>query len=110
MPISPDIIAMIVKFIKNVFKPKDIRVSKAETTEGIVDYVIFIYFDSIPDSYIKNPDFHDLKIHKEIMLKREIRKSIQDYLGIKTTGLQPPLFFSPAEDHDLTIIVSSEKR
>ena len=100
-------IKIIIKFINAFYHP-----TKTEFLEnGINDEpAIIFHFDSISDDYITNPQHRDVKYLKEEMLTREIRKYIEDYLGIKTTGLQPRnTFFGPFERQGITIKVKSDK-
>jgi hypothetical protein len=100
-------IKSIVKFIESMYSPDGIEVKHQEDRD---DYIINVYFYRISDSYIKNPHYKDLKLHKESMMTRDIRKSILDYLRIRTTGTQPDNeFFSPAESHGIFIKVITTK-
>jgi hypothetical protein len=92
----------IVKFVSKLFNPADVELRPVEDPEGCV---IIFYFDDIDDRYIRNPDSRSIKTHKENMLNREIRTYIERYLGIKTSGLQPPEFFSPEEKHPISVYV-----
>lgn len=109
MNISQETINSIVKFINLIEKPKNVKVTSI-TLSGKKEYVIGVYFDSLPDSLIINPDHNDLKDHKEKVMTRKIRMDIEKYLGIKTSGFQSSnMFFPPQEIHGITIVVLSEK-
>lgn len=92
----------IVKFISKLFNPADVWVISYSDPDR---YSITFYFDDIDDRYIRNPDSRSIKTHKENMLNREIRTYVERYLGIKTSGLQPPDFFSPEEKHPISVYV-----
>ena len=92
----------IVRFIGELYKPEDVWVKNYDDPER---YSIMFYFDKIDDKYIKNPQSGNIRAHKENMLCREIRTYIQNFLGIKTSGLQAPEFYSPMEQHPITIYV-----
>ena len=92
----------IVKFIGAKYKPEDVWVKTYDDPER---YSIIFYFDKIDDKYILNRQARDIKAHKEDILTREIRTYIENYLGIKTQGLQPPDFFAPAKDFPISIYV-----
>lgn len=90
------------KFISKLFKPAFIHIEKKETP---LRYTIIFYFDHIDDKYIRNPNSNDIKSHKSEILTREIRKYVYDFLGIQTSGFQPPDFFAPSEFHPISIFV-----
>lgn len=99
----------IVKFIQTVFHPSRIRIREIEGWEN-KEYYIVVYFDSISDEYITNWSHKDLVEHKESMMSREIRESVEKYLGIRTTGLQyMNNYFGPIEQHGISLIVVSEE-
>jgi hypothetical protein len=106
------IIDTIVKFIKELYKPEDVVVSLLSHTgiDGIdrPEYYIYVYFDYIDDKYLKNPTFHDKVRNKEIHLRLEIRKYVDSYFGIKTSGVTLN-GFSPFEYRGLTIDVKSNE-
>lgn len=91
----------IIKFVTNVYSPDDTRVIPV-TPEH---YNIIFYFNEIDDKYITNQEHGDTKVLKSKMFNREIRTYIENYLGIKTTGLQPPNFFPPMVNHPISIYV-----
>lgn len=96
----------IVKFVTAVFKPADVWVRPYENPER---YSIIFYFDEIDEKYMTNPMHRNPKELKEAMYNREIRKYINNFLGIKTSGLQPPDFWSPEEKHPIsTYVISTE--
>lgn len=107
--VSEESINAIVKFINLIEKPKNVKVTSI-TLLGNKEYVIGVYFDSIPDKFNINPDHRNSKDHKEEVMTRKIRIDIEKYLGIKTSGFQPSnTFFPPSEIHGITIVVLSEK-
>jgi len=92
----------IVKFIESMYSPADVWVKEYDDPER---YSIIFYFDEIDDKYIINPHAGDFRAHKENVLRREIRKYIGDFFGIKTSGLQPPNYFAPEENYPISIFV-----
>ena len=92
----------IVKLIEVLYSPEEIKVRKSEYDDEIL---IDVYFSHIDDSYITNPNHYNLGKLKELNLEREIRKTIKDFLGIKTSGLNPYTGFSPYAIHGITIDV-----
>lgn len=92
----------IVKFVEELYSPSYVYVQGS----GYGRYSIIFYFDDIDDKYITNPLHGDQKQHKANMFKREIRSQIYNFFGIKTKGTQPPDFYSPEEDHPITIVVT----
>jgi len=92
----------IVKFVSRLFNPADVELRPVEDPEGCV---IIFYFDDIDDKYIKNPESSSIKNHKENILNREIRTYIDRYLGIKTSGLQPPESLSSWENYPISVYV-----
>ena len=92
----------IVKFIGRLYSPEDVWVKEYDNPN---QYSIIFYFDEIDDKYISNDSAFDLKAHKENNLNREIRTYIKNFLGIKTSGLQPPNFYAPTEKHPITTYV-----
>ena len=97
-------VSSIVKFVTEMFHPDDVWVKPYDDPER---YSIVFYFNDIDDKYITNPLHGNQKEHKANMFDREIRKYINDFLGIKTSGVQPPYFYSPSENHPITIYVDS---
>ena len=92
----------IVKLINTLYSPDEIKVSKSKY-DG--EMLIDVYFSHIDDSYITNPNHYNLGKLKEINLEREIRKTIQDFLDIKTSGLDSHTGFPPYAVHGITIDV-----
>ena len=92
----------IVKFVNELYSPYDYWVMRYDDPER---YSIIFYFEDIDDRYITNPHVGNIREHKENVLRREIRKEIYDLLNIRTSGVQPPDFFSPEEKHPITIYV-----
>ena len=92
----------IVRFISEIYTPEDVWVKTYNDPER---YSIIFYFDDIDDKYILNRQARDIKAHKENILTREIRTYIENYLGIKTQGLQPPDFFAQAASFPISIYV-----
>jgi len=104
-----DKIESIIKFVTMLYNPKKVRV-RTTSYEGVKEYYIIFTFDSIPDKYISNPNHHDIIAHKESLFSREIREYIENYMGIKTSGLQYlNNYFSPTELHGISIDVISEE-
>ena len=99
-------IKAIVKLIEVLYSPAEIKVRKSEYDD---EMLIDVYFSHIDDSYITNPDYYDLKKLKQQNFEGEIRRTIQDFLGIKTSGLNPHTGFSPYEVHGITIDVRLTK-
>lgn len=93
----------IIKFVTYKFNPALVHIEKDDAL-GI--HKIIFYFDDIDDKYIQNHQAYDKKAHKSEMLRREIRKYVRDYFGIKTLGTQPPDYFAPSEFHPINIIVT----
>ena len=92
----------IVKLINTLYSPDEIKVSKSEYDD---EMLIDVYFSHIDDSYITNPNHYNLGKLKELNLEREIRKTIKNFLGIKTSGLNPYTGFAPYAVHGITIDV-----
>jgi hypothetical protein len=92
----------IVKLINTLYSPDEIKVRKSDVDD---EMLVDIYFSHIDDSYITNPNHYNLGKLKELNLEREIRKTIKDFLGIKTSGLNPYTGFSPYAIHGITIDV-----
>ena len=92
----------IVKLINTLYSPDEIKVRKSEFDD---EMLIDVYFSHIDDSYITNPYHYNLGKLKELNLEREIRKTIKDFLGIKTSGLNPYTGFAPYAVHGITIDV-----
>lgn len=104
-----DKVNQIVKFIDSFYEPKKIKVVDFVISDK-KNYTIGVYFENISDDYISNSEFHDIKKLKEHNLTREIRTYIENYLGIKTSGLQPKNnFLPPPENHLITIVTQSDK-
>lgn len=91
------------KFVSHIYKPDLVHIENMDRDFG---YKITFYFDEISDKYIKNPKAESIKGHKSEMLRREIRRAVYDFMGIKTLGLQPPDYFAPSEFHPINIIVT----
>ena len=85
------LIDVIVKFIKEVYKPEDVVVSLLSHTDsdGVAkpEYYIYVYFDYIDDKYKKNPFYRISKYNKEINIKREIRNYVENFFGVETSGV-----------------------
>ena len=96
----------IVKFISAVYSPKDFRVIHYDDPER---YSIVFYFDNIDDKYISNRQAGNIRDHKENILTREIRRYIENYLGIKTQGLRTSDFLPPVESFPISIYVRHAK-
>ena len=97
-------IKKIVKFVETLYTPTKIMVRDIEIS-GEKEIIIGVYFDEISDKYISVPYTRQVNKNKEENMTNEIRKSLEDFLGIKTTGLQPRNnFFPPSERHGITIV------
>jgi hypothetical protein len=96
-------IELITKYIKTIYKPNNIDIN-------VIDGEVYIHigFDSIDEKYNTNPYSNQPGKLKERNLKSEIRKEVESFFGVKTSGLS--LFgFSPYEYHGLTIDVYSNE-
>ena len=96
----------IVKLIESLYSPDKIKVRKSEYDDEIL---IDVYFSDIGDSYITNPDHYNPDKLKEQNFEREIRKRIQGFLDVKTSGVNPNTGFSPYDVHGITIDVRLTK-
>lgn len=94
----------IVRFVTAMFSPVDVWVRPKREKEGA--YSIIFYFWDIDEKFNTNPQHRDIKELKEKMFARHIRKYVQDFLGIKTSGLQPPDFLSTPKEYPITIVVT----
>ncbi len=97
----------IIKFISVMYNPDDIDVSsrKIMSPDPTKDEtVIRLTFNTISDDYITNPDSNDIKKNKEKNLERVIRKDVEGYFSIKTSGLSIE-GFAPYVYRGLTIDV-----
>ncbi len=103
MSLSDINIKKIVKFVETLYTPAKIMVRDIEIS-GEKEIIIGVYFDEISDKYISVPYTRQVNKNKEENMTMEIRKSIHDFLGIKTSGLQVPDFFPPIERHGITIV------
>lgn len=107
------IIDVIVRFIETVYKPEDVVVSLLSRTglDGIErpEYYIYVYFDYIDEKYLKNPQFHNPVKNKEVNLRLEIRKYVENFFSVKTSGVTLNNGFSPFEYHGLSIDVKSSE-
>ena len=92
----------IIKFGSAMFNPADVRVLSRGNPER---YHIIFYFTDIDDRFISNPYSNDKEKLKKAMFAREIKKYVHNFLGIVTSGLQPPHYYSPGEEHPITIHV-----
>ena len=92
----------IVKLIEVLYSPAEIKVRKSEFDDEIL---IDVYFYDIDDSYITNPDHYNPDQLKEQNFEREIRRTILNYLDIKTSGFNAGTGFPPYEIYGITINV-----
>jgi hypothetical protein len=92
----------IVKLIETLYSPDRVEVKKSNYDDEII---IIFYFTHIDDSYMTNSPYHNPHMLKEKNLEFEIRKIINDYLGFKTSGLDPYTVFTPYKVHGITINV-----
>lgn len=94
----------IIKFVESVYSPGKVEVD----VDSLGKPIILFYFEEIDDEYMYNPFHHDPDFLKRQMFSREIRQSIENYLGIKTHGLQPNgqslQFWTDFEDHPIHIL------
>ena len=93
----------ITNYINMVYKPNDISVEIKDTYET-PEYVIFLQFDRIDDKYITNRFSNSIAKNKENNLEREIRKDVEGFFSIKTSGLDL-MGYAPYKRHGLTIDV-----
>jgi hypothetical protein len=105
---SPELLNGIVKYIDHLYNPEKIIIDKRDVWEGSdsshIETIISLYFDSISDIYIINPQSSDIKKHKEKRMEYSIRRDIFNYFGVKTSGLSFE-GFSPYVYNGLTIDV-----
>ena len=97
-----DKVKLIVKLINTLYSPDEIKVRKSEHDDEIL---IDVYFSHIDDSYITNANHYNPNKLKEQNFEREIRKRIQGFLDVKTSGVNPNTGFSPYAVHGITIDV-----
>ena len=97
-----DKVKSIVKLINTLYSPDEIKVRKSEHDDEIL---IDVYFSHIDDSYMTNANHYNPNKLKEQNFEREIRKRIQGFLNIKTSGVNPNTGFSPYDVHGITIDV-----
>jgi hypothetical protein len=95
-------IRAIVKLIEVLYSPAEIKVRKSEFDDEIL---IDVYFYDIDDSYITNPNHYNPDQLKEQNFEREIRRTILNYLDIKTSGFNAGTGFPPYEIYGITINV-----
>ena len=95
-------IRAIVKLIEVLYSPAEIKVRKSEFDDEIL---IDVYFYDIDDSYITNPNHYNPDQLKEQNFEREIRRTILNYLDIKTSGYNAGTGFPPYEIYGITINV-----
>jgi hypothetical protein len=107
----------IVKFVNAMYHPYKTKVVDIKIGERKV-YTIGFYFKDISDEYLSDFTVTDVKRNnlfllakkkKEYNLTKEIRTYVENYLGIKTTGLQGTEDFKQHEDHGITIVTQSDK-
>jgi len=91
------------KFVTKMYKPDLVHIEEMDKSQG---YKVIFYFDEIGDKYILNPRAHNMRAHKTEVLRKEIVRFVNDFLGIKTLGFQPPDYFAPSEFHPINIIVT----
>ena len=96
----------IVKLIDTLYSPNRIKVKKSEYDDEIL---INVYFSEIDDSYITNTSHPSPFKIKEMNMEFEIRKTVLQYLDIKTSGLDPNTGFSPYKVYGVTIDVILEQ-
>ena len=92
----------IVKLINTLYSPDEIKVRKSDVDD---EMLVDIYFSHIDDSYITNPNHYNPDELKERNFEREIRRTILNYLDIKTSGYNAGTGFPPYEIYGITIYV-----
>ena len=92
----------IVKFVTAMYSPDDLWVKHYDNPDR---YAIVFYFNKIDDKYMTKSNHSNPEELKEAMFNREIRTYINDFLDIKTSGLQPPDFWPPEEKYAISIYV-----
>ena len=78
-------IESIMKYIMSVYKPDDIQISKDYWGTGI-QIKLDLFFKHIDDSYLRNPMANDKIRNKEDQLEMRIRKDLELFFAIQTTG------------------------
>lgn len=102
------IISLIIEYIKLVYKPNDVDTHiTMQNDEKKMN--IFVWFNKIDDSYLKNPYAVSPKENKERHLERAIRKDVESFFGVKTSGVDPSTGFAPYQSHNLNIFVMSRE-
>jgi hypothetical protein len=76
----------IIKFISNIYNPDDIRVFTYNVTDDHEETVIELKYNHISDEYINSPELKNNNKLKEMKLELEIRKDVESYFGVKTSG------------------------
>ena len=94
----------IVDYIKSIYKPDEMSVNLRDYVDEKPEYILFLYFNHIDDSYVTNPDSNDVIKNKEKNLEKEIRKDIYNFFSTETSGLDLK-GFAPYKRHGLTIDV-----
>jgi len=93
-----------IKFISNIYKPDEIKVFTYNVTDDHKETVIKLKYSHISDDYISNPYHTNINSLKEKNLELEIRKDVESYFSVKTSGLTLD-GFSPYTYNGLTIDV-----
>jgi hypothetical protein len=78
-------IESIMKYIMSVYKPDDVQISKDYWGTGI-QIKLDLFFKHIDDSYLRNPMATDKIRNKEDQLEMRIRKDLELFFAIQTTG------------------------
>lgn len=100
-------IKSIIKLVTELYHPEDVKVHNSKDNDR---YFITFYFDDIDDKYVySNTASLEPQSIKARVLRREIRKSIHDFFGIKTTGTQIGTHYPDYENHPITVDVSYTK-
>ena len=73
------------KYIMLLYKPYDIEIAKVLMGDG-PQIKLTLFFREIDDSYLKNPYAADPIRNKEDNFELRIRKDIESFFSIKTTG------------------------
>jgi hypothetical protein len=101
-------IELIKNYIKTVYKPKYVNISFLDNEGFDKEFYIHVFFDSIDEKYNTNPYSNTPIKLKERNLGFEIRKEVESFFNVKTSGLSLQ-GFSPHEYRGLTITVHSNE-
>jgi len=79
-------IQAIMKYIMSVYKPDDIQISR-DYLDTMLQIRLTLFFKEIDDSYLRNPMARSTYKNKEDNLEMRIRKDLETFFSVKTTGL-----------------------